>query len=107
MVRPWTASYHPALAVAAGQEVQVARKDPDNPGWRWCIDVAGLGGWLPFDALAKVRRGPAMVLEDFDSAELSVATGDMVDVAERRHGWARCRDRSGNGGWLPESCIAT
>jgi hypothetical protein len=47
VVAAWTASYDPALKVARGERVAPGRTDPENPGWRWCVNGEGLGGWLP------------------------------------------------------------
>jgi hypothetical protein len=99
VISPWVASYDPALRVASGEAVTPGRTDPDNPGWRWCVNEQGLGGWLP-DALVVNGR----VLADFDSTELTVGQGHVVEILDRCAGWTRCRWQ-GVVGWVPETCL--
>jgi hypothetical protein len=80
--------------------VSPGRTDPDNPGWRWCVNGEGLGGWLP-EGL--VRDGCA--LDDFDTRELTVAVGDEVEVRDRRAGWSFCLAHGGRLGWVPDGCL--
>lgn len=95
----WTAKPGPALAVRAGQALRVGRRDDEWPGWVWCEDASGLGGWLPETAVSDGRA-----LEDFDARELTVSEGEAVEVLRRRAGWAWCRGAGGEG-WVPERCL--
>jgi SH3-like domain-containing protein len=38
---------------------------------------------------------------DYDSRELSVAAGEVVEVLEEVAGWAWCRRTAGERGWVP------
>ena len=97
---PWRASYDPALAVATGEPLKVGLRSEDEwPGWVWCENRRGLGGWLPEDV---VRDGQA--LADFDTRELTVAAGDRVEPGERRAGWTWCRVGE-RPGWVPDRCL--
>lgn len=97
---PWTASYDPALAVSAGEPLSVGRRSDDEwPGWVWCENASGLGGWLPVEAVAEGRA-----VEEFDTREMTVAEGDEVEPGERRAGWTWCR-LDGREGWVPDRCL--
>jgi hypothetical protein len=97
---PWTASYDPALAVRAGERLAVGRRSDDEwPGWVWCENASGLGGWLPAEAVAADRA-----VEAFDTREMTVAEGDEVEPGERRAGWTWCR-LAGREGWVPDRCL--
>ena len=98
---PWTATYDPALKVAAGEPVTLRRRDDEWPGWAWCENRWGLGGWLPEDLVCEGRA-----LADFDSTELNAQAGDLVSATRRHAGWALCRADDGRTGWVPASCLA-
>ena len=100
VIEAWRRSYDPALAVAAGQRLTVERRDTEWPGWLWCLDDTGLGGWLPEEVL-EVGAGTARVGEDFDTAELTVVPGEIVVAQTVREGWIWCRADSGAEGWVP------
>ena len=97
---PWTASHDPALAVRAGEPLAIGRRSDDEwPGWVWCENRSGLGGWLPLDAV-----GDGRAVEDFDTRELTVAEGASVEAGERRAGWTWCRAEEREG-WVPDRCL--
>ena len=102
VVAAWAASYDPALKVSPGEALTAGRRDDEWPGWVWCENRHGLGGWLPDEM---VRDGRAVA--GFDTRELSVAIGDRVKVLQRRAGWTRCATRDGAEGWVPDRCLAT
>ncbi len=86
--------------MAQGDALTSHGTDPDNPGWRWTTNAAGLGGWVP-DGL--VRNGTATA--DFDSTELTCAAGSRVTRLDRCNGWSLCQSADGLTGWLPDSCL--
>ena len=96
---PWTATHDPALAVRAGEALSVGCADDGWPGWVWCENASGLGGWLPVEVVGEDRA-----LEAFDTRELTVAEGDTVDPGARRAGWTWCR-AAGREGWVPDRCL--
>lgn len=96
----WAASYTPALAVRRGEVVTLGRMDPDNPGWRWAENGAGLGGWVPVALIVDDHLS-----QDFDSTELTVSEGERVEVLETRAGWHLCRSEPGALGWLPAKVL--
>ncbi len=87
--------------MARGEALTSCHTDPDNPGWRWTTNAAGLGGWLP-EGL--VQDGHAA--EDFDSSELTAHAGDIVIRLRRLNGWSLCEAEGGTRGWLPDSHLA-
>jgi hypothetical protein len=87
--------------VARGEVLTYHHTDPENPGWRWTTNAAGLGGWLP-EGL--VENGRAT--EDFDSTELTVDEGESVTRLRQRNGWSLCETTTGTRGWLPDSHVA-
>ena len=101
VTRAWRPSYDPALCVRQGDRVEPGREDDEYPGWVWCVDRAGLGGWLPVEILAGTE-----ILFDFNCMELSVDPGMRVETLEARHGWVLARRSDGATGWLPLDTLA-
>ena len=87
--------------MARGERLEVGAIDPDNPGWRWCVNDAGLGGWLPEDWVVD-----GYACGDFNTAELTVAVGAGVVLLRCHAGWWLCRLDDGREGWLPESVLS-
>ena len=96
---PWRATHDPALRVAQGDLLEVGRRDEEWPGWVWCTDRGGIGGWLPEEVVGDGRASA-----DFDTREFTVAEGDLVQPLERRSGWTWCRSEDGEG-WVPDRCL--
>jgi SH3-like domain-containing protein len=53
------------------------------------------------------RDGTARALRDYDAHDLSVRTGDAVEVIEKESGWDRGRNPSGAIGWVPFACVTS
>ena len=45
-------------------------------------------------------------LANYDATELAVRRGDVVQVAEVRHGWMLVTNAEGACGWIPAACAA-
>ena len=43
---------------------------------------------------------------NYDATELAVRRGDVVQVAEVRHGWMLVANADGARGWIPAACTA-
>lgn len=100
VLKPWRATYTPALYVTAGQRVTPGRIDDEYPGWQWVVDAAGHGGWIP----AGLVRGDR-ITTPFDTTELTVAPGDVLTPLDRCLGWTRCQTQDGRTGWVPDHCL--
>lgn len=96
----WRATHEPALRVEAGERLAVGRRDDEWPGWVWCENAAGLGGWLPEEVV-----GGGRALAAFDARELTVAAGEALEPGERCAGWTWCRGARGAEGWVPDRCL--
>ena len=101
VIRSWRPSYDPALVVRKGDRVERGREDDEYPGWIWCVDRTGLGGWLPVEILAGEE-----ILFDFKCMELSIDPGMHVETFEMLHGWVLARRTDGAEGWLPLDTLA-
>ncbi|AHM04108.1 hypothetical protein roselon_01741 [Roseibacterium elongatum DSM 19469] len=87
--------------MARGEALTLGGTDPENPGWRWCVNEKGLGGWLPEGWVVDGRAKGA-----FDTTEATVAPGTRVTLVRAHAGWWFCRLGDGRHGWLPESVLS-
>ena len=96
----YASAYPYALVVRRGSRLTVESRLPAYPGWVWCRDSDGIGAWVP-EVFLEISSGAALVTTDYDSTELTVERGDVIQVLSEVAGWAWCRDRDGRHGWLP------
>lgn len=100
------APVHEAVLMArAGARVRLVREDEEWPGWIWCENEAGVGGWAPAPFL--VREGETAVFRrDYEATELTVQAGDHLLLHEQVCGWWWAADEQGKSGWIPASKVA-
>jgi hypothetical protein len=75
-------------------------------GWVWCSDSEGTGAWVP-ESFVERRGGSCVALRDYDSTELTVAVGDLLQTYEEASGWLWCMDHAGRWGWVPKTCVGS
>jgi len=97
-------SYPDPLVVSAGDELSVGKKDPEYPGWVWCTNSSGKGGWLPDDCIELAGENARY---DYAATELSATVGEELVMSKEKSGWAWCTNRNGESGWLPLANLAT
>lgn len=107
VTKSWRQSYSPALSVTEGEGVDLGKRDEDWPGWVWCRNRDGIGGWLPEELLSfGVSGKTATLLRAFNTVELTIDAGERLRGFERRSGWIWCRNGTGEEGWVPCDCLA-
>ena len=105
ITRDYSPQHADAIRAASGQVVQVGRDDDEYPGWLWCTATDGLSGWVPCELL-RVDGASGEFLANYDATELAVRRGEVVHVAEVRHGWMLVTNAEGACGWIPAACAA-
>ncbi|NPV59300.1 MAG: hypothetical protein HPY75_06515 [Actinobacteria bacterium] len=103
IIHDHVASYPDAPVFSAGEELTVESRETVWEGWVWCVNREGRGAWVP-EGFVTRRGGVCTALRDYDSSELNVRAGDVVEVHEEAAGWLWCRDREGRWGWIPAFC---
>jgi len=101
----YASAYPVALVVQRGARLTVEPRPSEYPGWVWCRDSRGTGAWVP-EAFLEITAGVALATTDYDSTELTVASGEEVQVLGEVAGWAWCKHRDGRKGWLPADQLA-
>jgi hypothetical protein len=108
---PWQAiaehqaNHAPAIRFERGEVITVTHRDARFPGWWWCIDKHGRGGWV-HERFFEEDDYRFVGREDFDGHELTVSPGEQVEVLEICEGRALCRNTAGEVGWLPLDVLA-
>lgn len=99
--------YKDPIRVQRGDLVRVGEEDSDHPGWWWCTAIDAKQGWVPSDVLAAgVRTGATVrVVADYESTELPLQHGDLLDVEQRHAGWLLVRNAEDKIGWVPASHV--
>jgi hypothetical protein len=92
------------LTIASGALLTYGRKDSRWPGWIWCINWEGKGGWVPENYLS-IQGKNCIALRDYTSRELNLQVGEFLTLRDLESGWFWATDRSGRSGWVPASCI--
>jgi len=100
VVADYTVSYPDPLVVRAGDLLNVGNEDADFPGWVWCEDRNGKGGWVPDDCI-ELGGERARARYDYAATELAATVGEELVVTKEKGGWALCINESGQRGWLP------
>ena len=106
-VRDYKAQYVDPIDVSAGASVRVERPDDENPSWWWCVAEDGRAGWVP-ESMLDPAPSPgvrARVTREYSARELSVASGDSLDVLEEFADWVFVRNTAGERGWVPVTHI--
>jgi hypothetical protein len=94
------ATYPDPLVVQAGDELVVGKQDTDWPAFIWCTNQAGKSGWVPEKHLD--RQGQhAIARRDYSTAELTVTTGEQVNITSEDSGWYWVTNQAGHSGWVP------
>lgn len=93
-------AYRTALVAQAGSRLRVEPRASQFPGWVWCRDASNTGAWVP-ETFLEIRGDVAELTVDYDSTELTVSSGTLLEVLREVAGWAWCRDLDGRFGWVP------
>lgn len=101
VTKPYRQPYPDPIRVSAGERVSPDfAKTTDLPGWAWCTDARGRGGWTPLKWLERDGDG-WRITHDFNAIELDVDVGAVVTVHARLAGFYWLTTRDGRTGWVP------
>jgi hypothetical protein len=98
------ASFADALVFSDGEMLRVEKRKTVWDGWIWCLKEKGMGAWVPESYMERCGD-MCTALRDYDSTELTVNIGDILEAYEEASGWLWCRDREGRQGWVPALCV--
>lgn len=96
----YTSSSLDPIFILKGEPLVVAYESEVYPGWIWCINNEGKGGWAPASCL-EINGESAVARQDYDGAELTVRNGDELTVIREEQGWCWCVFGDSDRGWVP------
>lgn len=106
VVNDYVAQYNAPIRASAGQGVTIIRYDDQYPAWVWCKGPGRKEGWVPV-AFLYVCGSEAVLLPNYDAAELGVRAGEEVLAGEDLGGWTLVTDDEKRTGWIPSRCLAS
>jgi len=90
----------------AGDTIGIGHRDQIWRRYIWGTDQAGRSGWVPEEYLAANPDGcTAVARRDYDSTELTVGRGQVLDVLDDAGGWYLCRTDAGTSDWVPGTSV--
>ncbi|MGB9906799.1 MAG: SH3 domain-containing protein [Candidatus Saccharicenans sp.] len=93
------------LEAAAGDEVEMGEEYTKHPDWKnWVWDRhlrTGLSGWIPGPRLTFQSKQKPVFNLPYSSAELNATEGETLLVMKELNGWAWCKNKNGQEGWIP------
>ncbi|MHA1958791.1 MAG: SH3 domain-containing protein [Candidatus Thorarchaeota archaeon] len=97
-------SENPISLVARKEDVlKGEEKETEWEGWLWCVNEAGIHGWVPKAYLKPLTKpGNFQLLQDYSARELSVEPGLEVIVLLEESEWVWVRNPIGDEGWIPK-----
>jgi len=102
--RPHQPDSPETLVASRGEELKYERRPTEWAGWLWCTNAEGRSAWVP-EAWVEQEGDRCRLRRDYDSTELSISEGDVLEVELTESGWAWGHDSSGRRGWVPLDAI--
>jgi hypothetical protein len=93
------------LVAKAGERLLLGRMDDEWPGWIWCTAESGVSSWVP-ESFLVIEGQEARLVEDYDAAELTVQSGDLLLLQREVNGWWWSTNAQGREGWVPAGKVA-
>ena len=96
VIKEHKASFPKAMIAQVGDIVERGREDPEMPGWYWCKDKNCMEAWIP-----ETHLNGSVFNQPYNSIELSVQSGEIVQYLGESLGWAECLNKDWIYGWIP------
>ena len=98
----YQAAYADPIKMLSGERLLFEGKEDNWQGWTWlwCTNQVGKSGWEPQSYVLETESG-YVARCDYDASELTVQTGEILQIAQAESGWLWCTNQSGKSGWVP------
>lgn len=98
-------SYEEPISGSAGDVFKIGKRgDWQGHSWIWCTNQAGLEGWVA-EAILTMNHNQAILKEDFNALELSVAKCEQLHGSRQLAGWVWLTNSQQQSGWVPLNCV--
>ncbi len=104
VIEDYSSQYEEPLKLKAGEVVKTGRRfteDPEWPGWIWCENSSGKGGWV-LERILNISDNDGVVLDNYNASELSARAGEIIEGVKKEGGWIWGVNPQGVSGWIPE-----
>lgn len=101
VVTAWASERIQEIRIHVGDSLAVGHRNQQYPEFVWCATEDGHHGWVAEDAIEHVDAHSAVARRDFDSADLTAAVGEILDVKEQVGDFLLCQNATGISGWVP------
>ena len=102
VIKNYEICYPNPLNLKVGDNIELFKKDVPEKwlGWNWCKDSSGNEGWISETYFEK-KESEVKIVKNYTAQELSVVSGEYVELIFEDCGWAWCKKEAGKEGWLP------
>lgn len=107
VVKEHIKSYDPAPSFPAGTHLRMEMRDKVWTSWIWCSDNEKRSAWIPEPLLSVMNNVDAILKNDYDSNELTVHAGEVVEGYTIYDGWVWCKNSEKKEGWIPLEHLET
>ena len=100
VISAYEVAYPDPLIIKVGEELTVGANDTQWPGFVWCTNKAGQGGWVPesyFERMGNI----GIVRYDYEATELAASVNEELIMGTEASGWIWCTNQRGQSGWIP------
>ncbi len=101
VIKKHTPEFEHPLKLIKADIVRCTERSTYWKGWIYCPDFKGVDGWIPNSLLEHWDKNEYIVLEDYNSLEMSVEINDEVYILKETNGWAWVKNSNGEKGWIP------
>ena len=101
----YTAKYSNPIRFESGEVIMLNGRDPEFPEFLWATDEQGREGWVHQSKFLLTSEKKAVTTAQYDAAELSVRSGELVSAEEALGDWSCCSNSEGQTGWLPNHLL--
>ena len=103
VIKDYLSPYPDSLSFNRGDTVKVGNEydgDSDWLGWVWCEGTNGVQAWMPINHL-QISGKKGILKRDYNARELSVSTGEELEICEIVGGFGMAENCVGAKGWVP------
>lgn len=100
----YIAEFENPIEIVPGDELKIIKYSPDEPGWVYCINNAGIEAWIPENCINK-SVGKILANKRYNSKELEVEKGDLLLVLKIEYNWVLVKNNKDEQGWVPKKIL--
>jgi hypothetical protein len=104
VIKAYTRSSENPMIARSGALLTPIRRDPDWPGWVFCVDENGVEAWVPEEWLITEKQQTRLI-KDYNSIELTLQLGEHLVLHAEESGWYWASRANGETGWVPANCV--